>query len=297
MRLPLAEMSVLAVTFAWGLSFVVIPHALEDAGTFTLTALRMAVGAVAGLVLLRPDLRGTDRRTWLHGIGGGLCLTGGYLLQTAGLRTAGSGDGAFLTAFYVTLVPILDAVVHRRIPAAKDLIAVALATVGIGLIVVEPGAHVLLGTGELLIVLSAFFWAGQIVVVGRVAASADPAALAVIQVGVTAVVAAACVPFSGEGAPDWSRGLFPSVFFLGYVTCALAFAVQGWAQQKLAPTRMAVLFAPEPVFAAFAGWWFRDERFGAREFSGAALVTVAVLLVLVTPERRSTRGSGVPSAA
>ena len=294
---PWTEAAVLAITLAWGLSFVVIPHALEDAGVLTLTALRMSVGTAAGLLLLRPRILSADRRTWGYGLLGGACLTVAYVLQTAGLRTAGSGESAFLTAFYVTLVPILDAAVHRRWPSARDTVALSVATVGIGLIAVNPGARLHLGWGESLVALSAVFWAAQIVVVGRVAATADPGALAVIQIGVIAVVATAALPFFPEKPVRWSGELVSSIFFLGYVTCALAFAVQAWAQRKIPPTRAAILFSPEPVFAALAGWWFREESFGPRQLTGAALVVAAVVLVLLPPRRRGDAAGPVTSAA
>src|SRR5262245_28173071 len=42
-KAPLPELALFGMTIAWGLSFVVIPWALADAGYLTLTALRLAV--------------------------------------------------------------------------------------------------------------------------------------------------------------------------------------------------------------------------------------------------------------
>lgn len=285
-RFSSAEFAVLAITLAWGLSFVVIPRALVDCGPLSLTALRMTVGAGAALVLLRPDWRAADARTWRYGVAGGLLLAAGYLLQTYGMQSASTGDGGFLTAFYVTLVPVFDALVHRKWPARRDVVALTVATAGIALIAIDPAK---IDPGPALVAFSAVFWAAQIVAVGRVARGADPSVLAAIQLVVIAAVAGAGLLLAPERPVVWSWDLAASVFFLGYVTCALGFAVQAWAQRKLPPTRTAVLFTPEPVFAALAGWWFRDESFGARKFAGAALILAAVALTLAPSRHRDSQ--------
>lgn len=294
LRSPWPEVALLLLTLAWGLSFVVIPRALEDCGPFTLTALRMGVGTVAALALLRPRLLSCGAATWRHGLLGGLFLAIAYVLQTYGMQTASPGEGGFLTAFYVALVPVIEAAVFRRAPARRNVVLLGVATAGIFFIAVDPAATGgPFSVGSILLASSAVFWAAQIVVVGRAAAAADPAALATIQVAVIAVLAAAALPFVGEKPVVWSRDLGMSVFFLGYVTCALAFAAQAWAQKLIAPTRVAILFSPEPVFAALAGWYFVDEAFGPRKLAGAALVLTAVALALVPSRRRPDRAGAV----
>ena len=284
-RLPWAEAAILAITMAWGLSFVVIKHALEDCGTFTLTALRMATGTVAALILLRPKLFRATRLEWKAGVLGGVLLAGGYLLQTAGLRTAGAGAGGFITAFYVPLVPILDTALFRKWPGLRDVLGLVVAGIGLALITLGPG-RLTLGGGETLIALSAFCWAAQIVVVGRVAPRVDAPTLSTLQILVLTLISAAALPFVGEKPVRWSADFLAAIFFLGYVTCALGFAVQVWAQRKFPPARTAILFSAEPVFAAFFGWWLQDEVFAGRKLVGAGFVLAAIALALVPQLRR-----------
>ncbi|MCE9636655.1 MAG: EamA family transporter [Planctomycetes bacterium] len=283
----------LAITLAWGLSFVVVKDALLVCGPYTLTALRAGTGFVAAIVLLRPRLLTATRLEWSAGVLGGVLLAGGYLLQTIGLETADAGTSAFLTAGYIPLVPILQAAILRRPPGRRELIAVVVATTGLALICLRPGT-LRLGAGEVLVGICGVFWAAQIVVCGRVAERVHVPTFAAIQIGVVCLLTGAALPFTTEAPVVWSGELVATVFFLGYVTCALAFAVQGWAQRKFAPTKIAILFSPEPVFAALAGWWFKDEEFPPRKFVGAAIVLLAVLLVLL-PQGRRAGGTGAVS--
>jgi len=287
--LPWAETAVLAVTAAWGLSFVVLRTAQADAGPFALTALRMATGLATALVLLRPRLLTASALEWKGGIAGGVLLSAGYLLQTAGMRTAGAGTGGFITAFYVALVPLIEAAVFRRLPDRRDLLVLLVCCLGIGMIALD-GATWALPPGEALVALSAPFWAAQIVVVGRVAARVHAPTLTVIQLLTLVAVCGAGALVVDEKPIRWTTNLLASVFFLGHVTCTLAFLAQAWAQRRFPPTHAAILFSPEPVFAALFGWWLLGEQFGLREVAGGALVLGAVLwAVLRTAPPADTR--------
>lgn len=268
---------VVGITAAWGLSFVVIDDGERAAGTFGLTALRMTTAVVTALVLLRPDFRSllADRRTLGAALLGGALLAAGFLLQTFGLRTTDAGVAGFLTSLSVPLVPLFQAAIERRAPKAGETVMLLVASAGIVLIA-SPGHAFGFGIGEACGAASALCWAAQIVLVGRIASRADPAALAVTQLAVVAAVGGAGRALSSEAPIAWSPSLWGIVFFLGYVTCALGFAVQAWAQQRHSPTRVAVLFALEPLFAALAGRWIEDEAFTERKLTGCALVLLAV---------------------
>jgi drug/metabolite transporter (DMT)-like permease len=283
-RAPWPELVLVALTLAWGLSFVVIPATFSAAGFLSLTFLRMAVG-VAFLFAVRPTAFRPTRLEWRAGVLGGLLLAEGYFLQTIGMGEAEAGKSGFLTAFYICLVPVLEALVYRRLPPGRDLLALGAATVGIGLLVLR--ADLTMSFGEALVGASALCWAAQIVVVGRVASQVDPLRLAAVQLLVVLGVAGIGAPFAGEAPVRWSWAFVGAILFLGVATNALGFLGQAWAQQRVPPTRTAVLFSCEPVFAALFGFWFAGESFGAREFAGAALVLAAVAADVLAPRSES----------
>lgn len=278
MRPRLAEPALLAVTIAWGLSFVVVKWALEDAGFVGLTAARMTAGALVLGLLARPRLQRATALEWRAGILAGLVLSGGYLLQTAGLRTASAAAGGFLTAFYIALTPVFEAAAFRRVPPRRDLLVLVLAAAGIVTMVVEEELR--LAAGEALVAASALCWAAQIVIVGRVAPFVGVRRLATIQMATVAGVALVALPFSGETLPRPTPALLGCVAYLGVVTSALCFLIQIWGQRSVPPTRAATLYAGEPVFAALFGVALLDESFDRTDWLGAAFVMLAVVLTL-----------------
>jgi len=276
-RPPAAELALFAMTAAWGLSFVVVPWALASCPVMTLTALRMGVG-LAFLLLLRPKALVATRLEWRAGVLGGLLLSGGYVLQTAGLVEATPGKSGFLTSFYICLVPAFEGLVYRRAPQRRDLAALFVATAGI--VILSLRADLTMSYAEALVAAGAFCWAAHIVVVGRVAARVDPVRLAAVQM-VVVVIAGTAGALARHDAPvRWSGALAGQIVFLGVVTNGLGFFVQAWGQKRVTPTRTAILFAGEPVFASIFGAWLVGETFGIRDVVGATIVMAAVALTI-----------------
>jgi drug/metabolite transporter (DMT)-like permease len=287
-KLPLPELALFGMTAAWGLSFVGVPRVLESCPVMTSIAIRTGIGVVC-LLALRPRAFAATRLEWRAGILGGLLLAGGYVLQTAGLTEATPGKSGFLTAFYVTLVPAFEAAVYRRLPPRRDLAALAVATAGIAVMVIR--ADLTMSFAEGVVALAALCWAAHIVVVGRVAERVDPVRLAAIQMLVLVAAGTAGAVAQHDASIRWSGELVAWFLFLGAVTNALGFLVQAWGQKRVPPTRTAVLFCGEPVFAAMFGVWLAGETFGARDVLGASLVMGAVALTVLRPGNVTAPGA------
>ena len=110
-----------------------------------------------------------------------------------------------------------------------------------------------------------------------------PLRIAAVQMLVLVVVGAAGAVARGDAAPRWSGEFVAWILFLGIVTNSLAFLVQAWGQKRVSPTRIAILFSGEPVFAAAFGVWLAGESFGLRDAAGAALVMSAVAFTVIGP--------------
>ena len=126
-RIPLEEGSLVLITMIWGATFIIIRSALEATGPFFFVGVRFAFAALALILFSLPLLKDfTWREVWA-GMSIGLCIFGGYALQTCGLQTITASKSAFITAFYVPLVPLLQWLVMKRPPHL-------MAWVGIGLV-------------------------------------------------------------------------------------------------------------------------------------------------------------------
>jgi len=138
-----AVLMLLLATFCWGFSFPLIkgllmvqhqlaPHGSEWFLASQLMAVRFGGAAVVMLVICFGALRRITGRELKLGIGLGVFSGLGMLLQVAALSHTLASTSAFLTQFYVLLIPITLALIHRRLPSALVWVSCALVIIGMG---------------------------------------------------------------------------------------------------------------------------------------------------------------------
>lgn len=272
-------LALVGVTAIWGSTFVVVKDAVEKMSVADFLTWRFALAALAMLVI-RPRsvarLGAAGRRA---GAVVGVALGAGYLLQTVGLQHTSAAVSGFITGMFVVLTPLGAAVLLRQLPSASAWLAVAVATVGLGLLSLHGFS---VGYGELLTLGCAAAFALHIVGLGRWASSYDAFGLAVVQLLVTTLMCLAiALPGGMHVPPDGSVWVALGITALG--ATALAFVVQTWAQAHLSPTRAAVVMTMEPVFAGVFAVVVAGESLGWRTLLGAALVLAAMVLTEVGP--------------
>ncbi len=324
----LADLSLLATTVVWGVTFVAVKEAVAELPAVTFLALRFTLAFAALAVLFWRDLSSGWRRLAGPGAVLGLFLWGGYTLQTVGLQFTEASRAAFITGLTVVLVPLLSAVLGREKPPGRALVGVALALVGLTLLFLVPPAGTVAAAGagpavprtarlagDLLVLGCTVCFGLQIVVTGhysptRARTYREAAALAAFQMGATALFCWAAVAaryLAGGAAPTsvlpagaslthpFSASTAGAIVVCGLFASAGAFLAQTVAQRFTPPTHTALIFALEPVWAAMFGWLLLGERLGSWGLGGC-LAILAGMLVAELPDKAS-RQEREPAAA
>ncbi len=279
-----AEIAIALVSLVWGATFVVIKEALADISTLLFIALRFSLGTAALWLVFRTRLGGVPnpRAEWAGGLYSGLALFAGYVLQTAGLRLTTPAKSAFLTGLYIVLVPILGALVYRRRTRRLEVLGILSATAGMAWMTL-PGGSLRAELGDLLTIACAVAFAVQILVLGQYASGARYERLALIQIAT--VAAGSLLTFWWAETPrvTWSPRVVVAIAGTGLLATALAFAVQTWAQARTSPTRAALIFSLEPVFAGVVSALVGGETFTSATLGGAALILAGIVLAELKP--------------
>jgi len=276
-----AHLLLLAATFVWGSTFIVIKSALSDASPLVFNAVRMAFAALVLVVLFFRQLRKLPVGALRAGFEIGTLMWLGYEFQTAGLLYTSASKSAFLTGVSVVLVPLLLAVFWRRHVNRYTLAGVAAAFIGLYLLCVPPHQGLSLASlnrGDLLTLACAVAFAFQIIVLGRRAQHFDFAHLVPVEIASCALWMLISIPLADRHgfirftpAMLWALAV---TALLGTVAC---FIVQAWAQRFTPPTHTALIFSLEPVFAGLTSYVVVGERLGSRGLLGAALILAGVL--------------------
>ena len=282
--------------FIWGTAFVAQSTGLEVIGNFTFLALRSCLAVVfltpVSLFIYKNNKKkigegpnGENRKFFskrliLGGIlcGSSVCLAS--LVQQYGIILSGVGKSGFLTTLYILMVPLIGLVFKRKVKPVLWL-CILIATVGMYfLCVTEVGT---ISVGDILLILCAFLFAVQIMIVDHFVKTVDGVRLSLVQFAVAAVISVFGMFVFEEPSPEAISQAWFSIFYAGVLSSGIAFTLQIVAQKNLNPTVASLLMSLESVFAALAGAVF-GERLTGNEIFGCALVFIAIVIAQLPVE-------------
>lgn len=277
----LAATALLVVAACWGSTFFMIKDLLDRVPTLDFLALRFGIASLALLAVAPRAIGRLSPVVRRHAAVLGLLYGVAQILQTAGLAHTPASISGFVTGLYVVCTPLLAAAILRtRIPPVT-WVAVALATVGLGVLALDGLS---IGYGELITLASAVLYALHIVGLGAWSSAQDAVGMTILQIIVIAVVCTLSTAHDGIVLPD-RAGDWASVAYMAVVVGALGLLGQTWAQAHLPPTRSAIIMSMEPVFASLFAVWLGGEDVTTRLLLGGAMVLVAMLTVELAPRR------------
>lgn len=283
--------ALVGVTAVWGWTFLLVKNAVSQTPVMDFLAVRFTMAAMVMIVIRPGCLRGMTRSELSRATALGTALGAGYVMQTYGLLSASATVSGFITGLFVVFTPIISWVLLRHRTGRNMWLAVGLACAGVALLGLNGWS---VGTGELLTLGCALFFAIHIVGLGTWAPLRNPYAFAFIQITTVAAISLVLaaprginVPFESE---VWSALAVTAVF-----ATAVAFVVQTWAQSLVSPTHAAVIMTMEPVFAGIFGVALGGDHLTLRIVVGAAFVLAAMFVIQVKQAKRSLQRQTGPA--
>lgn len=180
------------------------------------------------------------------------------------------------------LVPLFSIFLLKQKLGWQAIAGVAAAVTGLYLLTINESIG--LNFGDVLVFGCAISGALQLVFTGKFAPRHPALPLAIVQL-LTVAVLSWLYAFLFE---DWHKGfdaeslLDPKVMWGLLITAipatALAFLATTAFQKLTTPTRMALIFALEPVFAAITSYLFIDEILTGRQMFGCLLILSGMLI-------------------
>ena len=279
----LVDLSLVVVCLIWGTTFILVKQALPDISTLLFLTLRFTAATLVLALIFRKQFRSPNLRASLRaGLLAGLCLFSGYVLQTFGLKYTSASKTGFITGLYIPLVPLFSGLIYRRLPQISEVFGVLIAFAGMALMTIQTDL-VDINRGDLLVAGCAVVYAFHILLLGRFAASSNLGVLIVTQIATGMTVGAATFWWAEPVRLHWTTSVWVALLVTSLLATALAFSVQTWAQRYSSPTRTALIFSMEPVFAWATSYLLAGEVLSRRGTIGAALILAGILLVELKP--------------
>jgi drug/metabolite transporter (DMT)-like permease len=316
-RAHAAAFMLLLATVAWGFGFTWAKVGGETLnarsglvegsalGPVLLLAVRFLVAAVVMLVLVPAARSGWTTRSIGRSLVLGSLMGLGMILQHLGLDRSSEAVIAFLTSLTILFVPILMTFVLRRPPRPIFWAAVALATLGIWMMTGATPAG--FGVGELLGLLCAIVFSIYLIAINALVPRDDPWRMTVGQFLVAGGMTLGMCLFV-EGGPTaltprrliWlfaEQAVWLNVLLLVIFPTLYSYTAMNIYQPRIDPTRAALIYLMEPLFAAAYAYLARGRTLDWQSLAGAALILTANLLVEFLTSRKRSRPATMALAA
>ena len=262
----------------WGFAFVAQRAGMEHIGPFLFNGVRFGLGCLSLLPLLLWNAKHksnpgksfiANKKIAVYGLVIGLVLFVGSSLQQAGLVYTSAGKAGFITGLYVILVPVMGLLWQQRIHVGAWVGAV-LATAGLYFLSVTE--QFTIEKGDLLVLLSAIFWAAHVHIIGWLAQKIDAILVAFMQFAVCSVLSLLTAFLLEPISVDGLLGATVPILYGGLFSAGIAYTLQVIAQKDAHPAHAAIILSLEGVFAVIGGWLLLAEVLTTRVFAGCALM-------------------------
>jgi drug/metabolite transporter (DMT)-like permease len=277
-----AGLAILAMAILGG-SYTAGKVALEDMPVFGTLMLRMLIatatlGAYAWWARAALAYRGGE--AWFLAAQTGFFLLAQSLLFT-GLTMTGAGRASILfnmqPFFTLLLLPLL--VPSERLTARRWL-GTGVAFAGVALVLGERGVAGGSLLGDLLVLVSALCWTGNVILNKRMPRDISPVAV-IFWSSAAAVPVFAALTLALESDASWrfSAGALAGVAYLGTVAAGLGFVLIVWLINSYSASRVNVFVFLSPVFGVLIGWALLGEAISLQQALGGLAVAAGILIV------------------
>lgn len=281
-----ANLLLLIAAIVWGAAFVAQSTAMDAIGPLSFTGIRFLLAAAVVAPFALWEFRRSDNpipaKGHMAGIFVGVIFFIAIVTQQYGFLTTSVTNAGFLTALYVVLTPILGLLLFRQAPNPIIWIIVAVSLTGTYLL---AGGIEGLVFGDILMIISAHFWALQVLFIGRLVTHyGNPITVAFVQFLTTGLMGI-CAGFALEPL-SWSHvmGAWTELLYTGILSGGLAFTLQSIAQRHTPAADTAILLSTESLFAALFGALLLGETLTGSRWIGCILIFSSILLVELLPQ-------------
>ena len=268
-------------TILWGSTFIITKNITQEVPIFIYLGLRFLI-ALIGFAPYFYRLKEINKNIILFGSYAGLLYFISIVFQTYGLQTTSAGKAGFITGLSTIMVPFIVWIFYKKPLDKKIWFAVCLSIFGMALLMLEGESGIIIG--DILVLICAFFCALFIIINDKYVRIVDVYLYTIVQLIIITIL---CFSFSYLINEDYDLssaniGFWLIMIYMGLIVTTLTFFFQNWSQKHIEPSKTAIIFTLEPVFAVlFASWILGSEVLSWLGWVGCGLIFIAILITVL----------------
>lgn len=278
----IAESGLLLIGILWGMGFVTVKIGLNAGmNTFYLMWLRFLGSFVLLSILFRKKIKKVSKDDLKAGVILGIIQYFGYVFQTYGAANTTVGKNAFFTAINVIIVPYIFWILNKKRPDIFSFSASIICLIGVGIMSLDSNLNFThLNKGDVMTIISAFFFALQVAYTGYFGRKVHPMNLVLLQMLVGGLLFAG-TQFATSGLseviPLHGETLMAIIYAVVFST-AIPMLLQIYCQRLTTPTKASILMSTESMFAPIFAFFVLGEMMTLRVALGAVFILFSVVV-------------------
>ena len=278
----IAESGLLLIGILWGMGFVTVKIGLNAGmNTFYLMWLRFLGSFVLLSILFRKKIKKVSKDDLKAGVILGIIQYFGYVFQTYGAAYTTVGKNAFFTAINVIIVPYIFWILNKKRPDIFSFSASIICLIGVGIMSLDGNlSFTHLNKGDVMTIISAFFFALQVAYTGYFGRKVHPMNLVLLQMLVGGLLFAG-TQFATSGLreviPLHGETLMAIIYAVVFST-AIPMLLQIYCQRLTTATRASILMSTESMFAPIFAFFVLGEIMTLRVALGAVFILFSVVV-------------------
>ena len=249
--------------------------------TFYLMWLRFLGSFVLLSILFRKKIKKVSKDDLKAGVILGIIQYFGYVFQTYGAAHTTVGKNAFFTAINVIIVPYIFWILNKKRPDIFSFSASIICMIGVGIMSLDGNlSFTHLNKGDVMTIISAFFFALQVAYTGYFGRKVHPMNLVLLQMLVGGLLFAG-TQFATSGLreviPLHGETLMAIIYAVVFST-AIPMLLQIYCQRLTTATRASILMSTESMFAPIFAFLVLGEMMTLRVALGAVFILFSVVV-------------------
>ena len=278
----IAESGLLLIGILWGMGFVTVKMGLNAGmNTFYLMWLRFLGSFVLLSILFRKKIKKVSKDDLKAGLILGIIQYFGYVFQTYGAAHTTVGKNAFFTAINVIIVPYIFWILNKKRPDIFSFSASIICLIGVGIMSLDSNLNFThLNKGDVMTIISAFFFALQVAYTGYFGRKVHPMNLVLLQMLIGGLLFAG-TQFATSGLreviPLHGETLMAIIYAVVFST-AIPMLLQIYCQRLTTATKASILMSTESMFAPIFAFFVLGEIMTLRVALGAVFILFSVVV-------------------
>lgn len=272
------------VPLAWGMSYLFVALGASEIPAIELVSLRCGLAFVALVLLFFRHLQKTfSWKMMIYSAFAGLLLFAVFYGLVVGVVDTSASTAGFLASTTVVIVPIIQAMMTRKIPDLKTIVAILIVLSGLFLL---TGADLSqFNFGAIMCLMAAALYAIYIILSKYFVERVDAMSLGIWQLGFASLYALVGTFVLERPVLPHSGTVWAAVLGLALICSAYGWVMQTIVQAYVSAEFTSFMFSLEPIFTAFFALLFFGEWLSGLAYLGTVLIFIGVLLVTYQPKK------------